>query len=130
MAFELMFLIGRILVGGFYLMSGMNHFSKNKMMTDYAKSKNVPFPQIAVIVSGFLLLLASLSFLFGVYPRIGVLLAALFFIPTLFFMHNFWAVPKKERMEEMINFMRVIALLGATLMFLQISLPWPISLNF
>jgi uncharacterized membrane protein YphA (DoxX/SURF4 family) len=32
-------LIGRIIVGGFFLMNGFNHFAKLNMMAGYAKSK-------------------------------------------------------------------------------------------
>lgn len=130
MAYEVVFLIGRILIGGFFLMMGMNHFFKNKMMSGYAQSKGVPFPKLSVIITGILLLLGGLSFLLGVYPYIGVLLITIFLVPTLFLMHNFWTLEGEEKMNEMMNFMKLVALLGAILMFLQIPLPWAFSLNF
>lgn len=130
MAYEVIFLIGRILLGGFYIINGMNHFTKIKMMTEYAKSKKVPLARLSVIISGLLLLLSGLSFLLGIYPYIGVLLISIFFIPTLYFMHNFWSVPKEEKIKEMMDFMKILALLGSVLMFLQIPLPWSFSLTF
>ena len=33
------FLAGRVIVGGYFLMAGLNHFMKLKMMAGYAKSK-------------------------------------------------------------------------------------------
>jgi len=33
------FLIGWVIVGGFFLMSGFNHFAELNMLTGYAKSK-------------------------------------------------------------------------------------------
>lgn len=128
MAFETIFLIGRIIVGLFYLMMGINHFTKMKMMVQYAQSKKVPLPSLAVPVTGLILILAGLSMALGVNPQIGVLLIAIFLIPTSLIMHNFWAVPEDQKMTEMVNFMKNMALLGSALMFLAIPTPWQLSI--
>ncbi len=129
MAFEILFLIGRILVGGYYIFSGFNHFSKKDMMAGYAKSKGVPMPEIAVPLTGLLLLLGGISLLLGIYPYIGVALIVIFLIPVTFMMHNFWAVPKEQKMADMVNFLKNIALIGSALMFLAIPEPWAFSLT-
>ena len=128
MAFEIAFLIGRIVVGLYYIMSGFNHFSKKEMMTGYVKSKNVPLPGLAVIVSGLLLLLGGLSILLGYQTLIGIILVLVFLVPTSFIMHRFWSAPEEQKMHEMINFMKNMALIGYTLMLLAISTPWYLSL--
>ena len=129
MAFEILFLIGRILVGGYYIFNGFNHFSKKDMMAGYAKSKGVPIPDITIPLTGLLLLLGGLSLLLGIYPYIGVALIVIFLVPVTFMMHNFWAVPKEQKMADMVQFMKNIALIGSTLMFLAIPTPWPFSLT-
>jgi cell division protein FtsW (lipid II flippase) len=53
------FLIGRIIVGGFFLMNSFNHFAKLQMMAGYAKSKGIPAPALSVGGSGVLLLLGE-----------------------------------------------------------------------
>jgi len=128
MAFEILFLIGRILVGGYYIFNGFNHFSKKDMMAGYAKSKGVPIPDITIPLTGLLLLLGGLSLLLGIYPYIGVALIVIFLVPVTFMMHNFWAVPKEQNMADMVHFLKNIALIGSTLMFLAIPSPWPFSL--
>ncbi len=129
MAFEVLFLIGRILLGGFYLMAGVNHFTKLPQMAEYAKMKNIPAQKPAVILTGILLVLIAASYLFGILPAWGVLLNVIFLVPTSLMMHNFWSVPKEEKQQEMRNFIRNVALLGAALMFLAISTPWAMSLG-
>jgi len=126
---EILFLIGRIIVGLFYLFNAANHLVMGtEQMTQYAAYKGVPAPRLAVIVSGILLLISGLSFLLGVYPGIGVLSAVLFFLPVTFKMHNFWAVQdQQQRIIEMVNFNKNMALMGAALMFLLIE-RWPFSL--
>ena len=60
------FLIGRIIVGLYFISSGIRHFTHLKMMAGYAGSKGVPMPQIGVPVSGLLLLLGGLIYSLGV----------------------------------------------------------------
>jgi putative oxidoreductase len=126
---SILFLIGRIIVGAYYIYSGINHFLKLNMMTAYAKGKGVPFPELSVAASGILLLVAGMSLLLGYYPEIGVVALVLFFIPVTLMMHNFWAVGPEEKAIQMINFTKNMALLGSALMFLKIGKPWPFSLG-
>jgi len=124
---KIVVLIGRIIVGIFYFYSGLNHFIKFSDMTEYAKFKGVPLPELGIAISGLLLIVAALTFLFGIFPEVGVAAALLFFIPVTIMMHNFWAVAQEQQMAEMVNFMKNLALMGSTLMFLGIEKPWPFS---
>jgi len=127
---DVIFLIGRIIVGLYYIISAANHFMQLEMMSGYASSKNVPASKLAVIVSGLLLLIGGLSILTGFQPVIGVIALAIFFLPVTFMMHNFWAVEDEQmKMNEMINFMKNMGLLGSALMFLAIPQPWPLGLG-
>ena len=127
---EIAFLIGRIIVGIYYLFAATNHFTQLDMMTGYAGSKNVPAPKWAVIVSGVLLLIGGLSIITGFQPLIGVVALVLFFLPVTYMMHNFWAVEDPTaKMSEMINFTKNVGLMGSALMFLAIPAPWPFSLG-
>ena len=123
------FLIGRIILGVYYLYSAVHHFMGIKMMSGYAASKGVPAPKLAVGGSGLLLLLGSLSILLGYQPYIGAIMIVVFLVPVAFMMHNFWAVSDPQaKMGERINFMKDIALAVSALMFLAIPTPWPFSL--
>ena len=42
------FLIGRLLFGGYFIVSGINHFKNKGQMTQYTASKNIPQPEVAV----------------------------------------------------------------------------------
>lgn len=127
---SILFLLGRIIFGGYFAFSGINHFLRLSGMAEYAKSKGVLYPHLAVAFTGILLLLGGLSILFGTYPRIGILFLLIFLLPTTFIMHNFWTIQDPQfKMIEMINFLKNLALLGATLMFLAIPTPWKFSLK-
>lgn len=121
-------LIGRILFGGYFLFSGLNHFIGMSRLAPYAKSHGVPMPELAVAFTGALIVLGGLSVLLGFMPRIGLTLIILFLIPVTLWMHNFWTVTDpQQRMMEMTNFLKNSALLGACFGLIAIPVPWPSS---
>jgi putative oxidoreductase len=129
-AIEILFLIGRIIVGGYFLMAAFNHFTKTGMMAGYAQSKGTPSPKAAVMGTGVLLLLGGLSFLLGYHPTIGTILLIIFLLGVSFKIHAFWLVSDPTaRMNEQINFGKNMAMIGFLLMTLMIYRPWPISLG-
>ena len=128
--FPILFLAGRIIVGGFFLMSGFNHLAKLNMMAGYAKSKGMPAPSLAVGGSGVFLLLGGASMLLGYHPTIGAILLVVFLLSAAFGIHNFWTVKDPQaKMNEQVHFLKDIALLGFVLMTLAIPRPWPFSLG-
>jgi putative oxidoreductase len=127
---DIAFLIGRIIVGVFYLYSAGNHFFQVNAMSGYAQSKGVPSPRLAVLAAGVLLLIGGLSILTGFLPVVGVIALVLFFVPVIFMMHAFWTVQDPmAKMGETVNFTKDVALLGSALMFLAIPQPWPFSIG-
>lgn len=127
---EILFLIGRLIVGLFYVNSAIRHFTKVEMMSGYVQSKGVPASKTAVIVTGILLLIGGLSILTGYQPNVGIVALVVFFLPVAFTMHAFWKVEDQTmKMMEMVNFKKDIALMGSALMFLALPQPWPMSLG-
>lgn len=126
---EYLFLLGRIIYGGFFLIAGIRHFTKVSMMAPYAASKGVPAPKVAVMGSGLLAILGGLSILTGAWPKCGVLMLAIFLVPITFAMHNFWADSDAQAKQmNKVQFEKNLALLGAALMFLLVPEPWVFSL--
>src|SRR5207302_1649798 len=99
------FLIGRVLFGGFFLYSGINHFRQRPALSQYAASKGVPNPDVAVAASGALLIAGGASLLAGIKPKFGAAAVAGFLVGVSPVMHNFWKVEEpNQRMNDMINF--------------------------
>jgi uncharacterized membrane protein YphA (DoxX/SURF4 family) len=124
------FLIGRLICGGYWLMAAINHFKNLNHMSEYAKAKGTPFPKLAVAGSGVLLLAGGLSMLVGVYPLLGIVLLIVFLLGVSLQMHTFWKVDDAQmKQNDMINFTKNMALVGALLMFLLLPRPWAMSLG-
>lgn len=123
------FFLGRILLGGYFLKNGFNHFKNLGMLTGYAQSKGVPMAKEMVMLTGVMMFLGGLGVLLGVYVQFSILLLALFLLGTLIKMHKYWEVTDPmARMGEHVNFYKNLALVGALLMLLAIPLPWAMSL--
>jgi putative oxidoreductase len=122
---EFLFLIGRVVFGGYFIYSGISHFYRLDQMAGYASSKNVPMPKAAVIVTGLMLILGGLSIFFGVFVTVGIWILILFLLGVSYMMHAFWTVADPmARMGDMVQFTKNIALIGALLMMFAIPLPW------
>lgn len=127
---EYLFLLGRVLYGGFFLFAGLGHFTGLATMTPYAAAKGVPAPKPAVLGSGVILVFGGLSIVLGLRPDWGVGLLVVFLVPTTVTMHNFWAdTDPAARQVNQVMFMKNAALLGAALISLMIPEPWPLSLG-
>lgn len=123
-----LFLLGRVTFGGFFIYNGIHHFQQRRQLAQYAGAKNVPLPDIAVAVTGAEMVLGGASVLLGIKPRAGAALIAGFLAGVSPMMHDFWKHEDPlQRMNEMINFSKNIALLGAALMIMSMQEPWPAS---
>ena len=124
------FLVGRVLLGGFFIISGLRHFQHLPMMAGFTGSKGVPSPKLAVMVSGLMIILGGASILLGVRPHWGVALVSAFLLPVTFLMHQYWKhTDPMMRINDQVNFMKNVAILGASWMLVAIPQPWAMSLD-
>ena len=127
---EYVFLLGRILYGGFFIVGGLNHFSHLGMMSGFVASKGVPAGKVAIIISGLLIIIGGASIVLGCRPEIGVLCIVVFLVHVTFMMHAYWQeADAMQQMNQRVNFQKNLALLGAALMILIIPRPWVLSWN-
>ena len=123
------FLIGRLLFGGFFLYNGINHLKERKSLGQYAEAKKVPMAEAVVASTGVVLIAGGTSILLGVKPKLGTAAIAGFLAGVSPVMHNFWSVQEPgQRMNEMINFSKNMALLGSALALMGVDEPWPVSI--
>jgi putative oxidoreductase len=120
-------LLGRILFGLIFVMSGPRHFMSQTIA--YAASQGVPMASLAVPFSGVLAFLGGLSILLGYRAKIGAWMIALFLIGVTPMMHKFWTVadPMMYQMQ-FVMFMKNLSMLGAALFITQVgSGPWSLD---
>ena len=121
-------LLGRAIFGGYFLYNGINHFVQRRNLANYAGMKGVPKPDLAVEVSGAMMLVGGISLLTGYRPKIGSALITAFLAGVSPQMHAFWKEEDPQRRQgEMVNFMKNVALVGAALIAAGSRQPWPLA---
>jgi putative oxidoreductase len=126
---DIVLLVGRTLFGGFFIMSGINHFRNLVMMSGYAESKNVPFARLAVIATGVMLVVGGASVLLGILPIVGLTVLIVFLLSTLVTMHDFWNMKDpQQRAAEQVNFLKNVALIGGSLALMYGVSEWALAL--
>ena len=127
---SLIFILGRLVVGGFYLYAGIDNLLNLDGKIGYAAYQGVPLPMLSIILASSLLLIGGMSILSGYRPTIGVATVILFLVPVNLLMHDFWSVADPQmRMIEMRAFQGNVALIGSALLLLGVPQPWAWSLD-
>ena len=71
-----------------------------------------------------MIILGGIGIVAGVWADLSALAIAVFLFGTAFFIHNFWTLPKDDamaRLQDMTQFQRDLALLGASLVFFAVT---------
>jgi putative oxidoreductase len=124
------FLIGRTILGGFFLYNGINHFRQAEALATYAKAKHAPVPKAGVIATDAMLTAGGASLVLGLKPKLGVAAVLGFLAGVSPVIHDFWNVEDpQQRQNDLINFSKNMALAGATLALAGVEEPWPASLS-
>lgn len=130
---KVLLLVGRIIVGVYYLFNALNHFNlfgQTAGLVGWMSAKGVPSPNILVYVAGVLLAIGGLSILTGFMPVVGVIALVVFFVPVTYKMHDFWTeTDPGAKWNQIHQFIKNIGLLGSSLMFLAIPQPWAYSVG-
>ncbi|HTS12327.1 MAG TPA: DoxX family protein [Candidatus Limnocylindrales bacterium] len=108
-------LIGRILLSGVFIGSGLSKVIAFSMMTGYVAAKGLPMPAVALGIAAAVEILGGLAVLVGFKTTIASWILFLYVIPTTFLFHNFWALQGMEKMDNQAHFMKNLAIMGGLL---------------
>jgi putative oxidoreductase len=108
-------LVGRILLGLLFVLSGFAKISGFDGTAGYIASKGLPLPQLVAALTIVVELGGGLALMAGLYTRQAVVALAGFTLLAGVIFHNFWAVPQAEQMAQQINFMKNLAIAGGML---------------
>lgn len=111
---------GRTLLCTIFIMSAVgNKIPQFNNVAGYMASEGVPAAKVMLAGAIVFLLAGSLSIILGYRARCGATLLLIFLILATYFFHDFWAFEDPAaRQEQMIGFMKNMALAGAMLMII------------
>ena len=108
-------LVGRVLLGLIFVLSGFAKISGFDGTAGYIASKGLPLPQLLAALTIVVELGGGLALMAGFYTRQAVVALAGFSLLTAVVFHNFWAAPQADQMGQQINFMKNLAIAGGML---------------
>ncbi|MDP3155820.1 MAG: DoxX family protein [Archangium sp.] len=122
-------LLGRLLFGGYFVLAGLDHFTRGARFSSLVTAGGVPVSSALVMIAGALLVLGGVSLVLGLAPRIGLALLLLYLVPAAFTLSAFWAAPEAARLAMSGQFGLSVCLIGACFALLAVSVPWAFSVD-
>jgi len=117
--------VGRAIFGGFFFYSGLHHFMERVALTSVTAAAGVPFPDIAVLGTGLLLVMGGVGLMTGLWPRLGAVMIIAFLIGVTPVMHAFWKDPAgPQRVANLGNFLKNVGLLGGACIAAALPARW------
>ena len=125
-----MTVVGRVMLATIFLMSAVGNKIPNfNDVAAYIASEGVPMPQVMLFGGIVFLIAGSLSVIAGCKAKIGAGLLLVFLVLATYFFHDFWSFEDAaEKQQQMIQFMKNLALMGA-MVHLIANGPGPMSLD-
>lgn len=130
----LAFLLGRVILGIYWLETAYNHLFKSAGLIGYTQSKGIAkasTAKLAVFGTGILALIGGLTIILGIRPHYGIACLIIFLVGVSWKMHAYWnETEPMAKMNDRIQFMKNMALIGALLMMYAISQPWVYAVSW
>ena len=102
---------GRLLMSVIFIMSGIGKLTHLSGMAGA-----VHMHPGLLALAGAVEFVGGVMVLLGLWPRLGALALILFLIPATLMFHNFWAAPPDHYMDQQMNFLKNLAIIGGLLM--------------
>ncbi len=109
-------LVGRILLGLMFVMSGFEKVMGFEGTAGYIASKGLPLPAVLAALTIAVELGGGLMLVFGLFARWAGFALAGFSILAAVIFHNYWDAEQASYMEQYLNFWKNITVAGGMLM--------------
>ena len=108
-------LVGRILIALIFVFAGFGKITGFEGTVGYIASKGLPFPQLAAIGAIIVELGGGIMLVLGWKTRLAAAALLIFTGLAALFFHNFWALTPDQAQNQMIHFMKNLAMMGGML---------------
>ena len=112
MSADFILLIGRILLGGMFVVAGLRHLMIVPVLTMAVAARGVPFPRTVLLAGTAFQIGAGLALVLGFFASWGALGLILFTIVASVLLVNFWDKEGEERIALTNAFQTNVGLIG------------------
>ncbi|MGH8851217.1 MAG: DoxX family protein [Casimicrobiaceae bacterium] len=113
---DVLALLGRVLLAGIFVYSGFGKITGFQGTVGYIAGAGLPMAQVLAVAAIFVEFVGGLALLIGFRARWAALAFVVFLIVITPVFHNFWAATPGQAMDQQINFIKNIAIIGGMLM--------------
>jgi putative oxidoreductase len=109
-------ILGRILLGGFFVLGGVSHFSELTPVSGAMQARGVPFARTTLLVGTFWQIVFGALLMVGLFTTLSALALVAFTVAATIMMLNFWDHPKGELRDTLYRgFQGNVAVVGGLL---------------
>lgn len=119
-----MALIGRLLLAAIFLMSGIEKLTDLPGTAAQIAEHGLPYADLLARIAGVGEVAGAIALTVGLFARVGAAGLILFMIPTTLAFHAFWRATGPEHAQQMINFMKNLAIIGGLAMIVAHGAGW------
>jgi putative oxidoreductase len=112
---NVLWLIGRILIGGIFVFSGLGKLADLHGFATMLDTAGVPVAWVMAPIGAGVEFLGGLAIVLGLATRYAALVMIAFVIGATLISHRFWALPADQWMLQMIQFIKNVAIVGGFL---------------
>jgi putative oxidoreductase len=109
-------LFGRILISPVYLLAGISKIMAFSMMLGYVTTAHLPFPKLSLACAAAIEILGALAILLGFHTKVAAWIVFVFMIPTTLLFHLMPAIENMDRMGNITNVEKNLAIMGGLLL--------------
>jgi putative oxidoreductase len=118
-------LLGRLLMGCYFILPGLQKITNYQMMTDYMLAHSVPATGFLLPLTIVIQIVAGLAIIIGFKGKFAAFILAGLTLLISIYMHDFWSmVEGLARTHETQNFIKNMAVMGGLLMVSSLGTGW------
>ncbi len=121
-------LIGRLLIAAIFVFSGFGKITGFEGTVGYIASKGLPLPQLGAGLAIIVELGGGILLILGWKTRWAAAAMMIFTVAAALIFHNFWAAAPDAAQNQMIHFMKNIAMAGG-LVYVVVFGSGPLSVD-
>jgi putative oxidoreductase len=118
-------LLGRLLMGTYFILPGLQKITNYQTMTDSMLAHNVPATAFLLPATIVIQVTLGLAIIIGFKGKLAALILAGLTLVISIFMHDFWSMAESlERTHETQNFFKNMGIMAGLLMVSSIGTGW------
>jgi putative oxidoreductase len=111
----ILWFIGRLLLGGLFVVGGIHHFFNLPAITQALSARGVPAARLVLLSGSVFQIFAGLALIFGFYPMWAALGLVAFTVAASVLLVNFWGMEGPARADAIRTWQSNLAIIGGLL---------------